>query len=278
MLVFENFWSIKTRLSQYVAEPIVQSVRGVRASFEEVSSVTGLSKSAMFLDLIAESIPPALCALLLLIFARLDRAQEILVIILILIFSIYRMRKFRVKIIRRYRESIESELASFIEMMSLAVNSGLSFVGAFMRITDEYVNPKVEIIDIGSGIARGKFRSRISHISPLQRELDLIRKEVRAGGSVSHSLDLLSARLNSAMVTDFVDAVVLTMARGTPLAEQLNNHAQSIREYHGRILLERAGRAEVKMMMPVVFLLLPISVLFALWPSFQQLQQMVVIV
>jgi tight adherence protein C len=79
------------------------------------------------------------------------------------------------------------------------------------------------------------------------------------------------------MVSDLFDAVILTMGRGTPMADLLNNHAQNIRDSHSRALMEKAGRAEVRMMIPVIFLLLPISVLFALWPSFQQLQQMVVV-
>ena len=31
--------------------------------------------------------------------------------------------------------------------------------------------------------------------------------------------------------------------------------------------MDKAGKAETSMMVPVVFLILPISILFALWPS-----------
>jgi tight adherence protein C len=37
-------------------------------------------------------------------------------------------------------------------------------------------------------------------------------------------------------------------------------------------MLRRAGKAEIALLLPVVFLLLPISVLFALFPSITQLQ------
>jgi tight adherence protein C len=36
-------------------------------------------------------------------------------------------------------------------------------------------------------------------------------------------------------------------------------------------IMDRAGKAEIGLMIPVVFLILPISILFALWPSYQQL-------
>jgi tight adherence protein C len=35
--------------------------------------------------------------------------------------------------------------------------------------------------------------------------------------------------------------------------------------------MDKAGKAETSMMIPIVFLILPISVLFALWPSINQL-------
>jgi tight adherence protein C len=31
--------------------------------------------------------------------------------------------------------------------------------------------------------------------------------------------------------------------------------------------MDKAGKAEISMMVPVVFLILPVSILFALWPS-----------
>jgi tight adherence protein C len=37
------------------------------------------------------------------------------------------------------------------------------------------------------------------------------------------------------------------------------------------LILQRAGKAEIALMIPIVFLILPISILFALFPSFEQL-------
>jgi len=37
------------------------------------------------------------------------------------------------------------------------------------------------------------------------------------------------------------------------------------------IIMNAAGKAEISMMIPVVFLILPISILFALWPSLTNL-------
>jgi tight adherence protein C len=65
---------------------------------------------------------------------------------------------------------------------------------------------------------------------------------------------------------------VLTVAhaveRGTPLAEVLRAQAVDVREAGKRLLLESAGRREIGMMVPVVFFVLPVTIVFALFPGF----------
>lgn len=55
--------------------------------------------------------------------------------------------------------------------------------------------------------------------------------------------------------------------RGTPLADVLRAQAQDVREAARRALMEAGGRKEVAMMVPVVFLILPVTVVFAVFPS-----------
>ena len=54
---------------------------------------------------------------------------------------------------------------------------------------------------------------------------------------------------------------------GTPLAAVLHAQAADAREAGRRVLLETGARREVLMMVPVVFLILPVTVLFAFWPG-----------
>ena len=61
------------------------------------------------------------------------------------------------------------------------------------------------------------------------------------------------------------------MVRGAPIAEVLIRHAQEARDSQRNQILAAAGKAEISMMIPVVFLILPISMLFALWPSLMNL-------
>ena len=73
---------------------------------------------------------------------------------------------------------------------------------------------------------------------------------------------------------DWLDALatnrarhVVAIERGTPLADVLRAQATDVREVGKRALLEASGKKEISMMAPVVFLILPITVLFALYPG-----------
>lgn len=268
--------SVEGRALEEISSSFSRKKREVVKSFVAVSNLTGATMFSLVLDFVAQDFAPVVLSIFLVFTLSLEPLQGTLLVAMATIFSYYKVRSSRTKVIERYRESIEEALAEFIETLSIAVNSGLSLVGGFVRASDEFmisVDRQPKVVGILGAIETTAGKRRIT---PLQRELEWVRGEIAKGQPISNALDAMSNRLQSAIVSDFVDALVLTMARGTPLAELLNNHAQTIRDFHSRKLMERAGRAEVKMMLPVIFLLLPISVIFALWPSFQQLQQMVI--
>ena len=97
----------------------------------------------------------------------------------------------------------------------------------------------------------------------LRRALD----ETRAGTPLSQSLTGVARRTNVMAVTRFIEGVIVALERGTPLADVLRAQAQDAREAARGELIESAGRKEVLMMAPVVFLVLPITILFAVYPG-----------
>ena len=62
------------------------------------------------------------------------------------------------------------------------------------------------------------------------------------------------------------------LERGTPLVEVLRAQAQDARDDSKRELLEIAGRKELAMMFPLVFMILPITICFAIFPGLVVLQ------
>jgi len=145
-----------------------------------------------------------------------------------------------------YRLSIESEFASIIEMLTLSLSAGETPLSAMTRIS---------------------LRSR----GLLAFEFGQVIQSVREGVSFQESLDALGRRVDSVVIRRFVDSLVTAMLRGAPLIEVLQRHAAEARQNQRNILMDKAGKAEISMMIPVVFLILPISVLFALWPSLTHL-------
>jgi tight adherence protein C len=60
--------------------------------------------------------------------------------------------------------------------------------------------------------------------------------------------------------------------RGTPLVDVLRAQAQDSRDDAKRSILEAAGKKEIAMLVPLVFLILPVTVAFAIFPGIMVLQ------
>jgi pilus assembly protein TadC len=97
--------------------------------------------------------------------------------------------------------------------------------------------------------------------------------DARTGVPVAQAFDALSARTGLPIVARFSAGLAVALERGTPLADVLHAQAADVREAGRRDLIEIAARKEVLMMIPVVFLVLPITVLFALSPQRAQLER-----
>jgi tight adherence protein C len=101
----------------------------------------------------------------------------------------------------------------------------------------------------------------------LTRDLAATLDEARAGAAVVSALSALSQRTTLDPLSRFVDGLVVAIERGTPLADVLHAQAADVREHSKRALLDAGGRKELQMMVPVVFMILPVTVLFALYPG-----------
>lgn len=140
-------------------------------------------------------------------------------------------------------ELMMAEFPTIAELLALAVAAGEGAVGALERVT------------------------RISQ-GELARELSRALADARAGASLVLALQGIATRTNLPALARFVDGVAIAVERGTPLADVLRAQAVDVREAGKRALLEAGGRKEIAMMIPVVFMVLPVTVLFALFPGF----------
>ncbi len=142
---------------------------------------------------------------------------------------------------------ILAELPTVAELLALAVGAGEGAVGALERV------------------------ARSTH-GELSGELARTLADARSGTPLTGALENLADRVRLAPLTRFAQGVAVAVERGTPLAEVLRSQAQDVREAGRRALMETGGRKEVAMMVPVVFLVLPVTVVFAIFPGFTLLQ------
>ena len=148
--------------------------------------------------------------------------------------------------VKKYRESIESDFPTIVEALTLSLSAGESPLTSMQRIASR-----------GSGALALEFTHVITSVTD--------------GTPFATALDAMGRRMSSVAVRRFVDAIVIAITRGAPLIEVLHSHSQESRDYQRNRVLSAASKAELSMMIPVVFLILPISILFALWPSLSNL-------
>jgi tight adherence protein C len=85
------------------------------------------------------------------------------------------------------------------------------------------------------------------------------------------ALEAFALRVKTPTARRFSMTVAIALDRGSPIASTLIEQARDITLSSKNRLQREAGRREVMLMIPVVFLIMPISVLFALWPSMRNL-------
>jgi tight adherence protein C len=144
--------------------------------------------------------------------------------------------------LQRREELLLAEFPVVADLLALAVTAGESPTAAIARVTR-----------LSGGELAGELGSALGR--------------ARAGVPLVEALQQLADRTSLAALARFVDGLVVAIERGTPLAEVLRAQAADVREAGKRRLLEAGGRKEIAMMVPVVFLVLPVTVLFALFPG-----------
>ena len=144
--------------------------------------------------------------------------------------------------VRSRERRILAEFPTVAELLALAVAAGEGPVAALDRVVRRSGG------DLSADLAR-------------------VLAEIRTGEPVAVAFDRMATASGLPLVARFAQGVAVAVERGTPLADVLHAQAADVREAGRRELIETAARKEVFMMVPVVFLVLPITVLFAFWPG-----------
>ena len=145
------------------------------------------------------------------------------------------------------KQAMAREFPTIADLLALAISAGEGPIAAMERV------------------------ARTSQ-GELSRELAIAVSEIRAGASLEDALINLGTRSPLDSLSRFAETIAVALERGTPLADVMRAQAQDARELSKRTLMESAGRREVYMLLPVVFLLMPLVIVFAVFPGITALQ------
>lgn len=138
------------------------------------------------------------------------------------------------------------QVSQLTTLLAVAIDSGLSLVAAVH-----------ETFSQAQGLVAKKFQRLLSALE--------------LGGNLFDELARIRSETNNRAVNDLVIKLQVSLQFGSPLSDQLMQFAESLRHQIAQNQLTQAAKKENLMLMPLVFLILPITVVFAIFPAIQYL-------
>lgn len=141
---------------------------------------------------------------------------------------------------------VNEELSSILQMVSIMISAGESPVTSLRYIAErsEGIIPKL-----------------------ISEQLENLESE----GNLVKTLDSLANSSGSKQVRRLGNSIQVAIDRGSPLRQVIQNQVTSLNKVIHTQLLKKSGKSEIALLVPVVFLILPVSILFAIWPSIYSL-------
>ena len=148
---------------------------------------------------------------------------------------------------RRRLARVSAELPTVLEFLTLSLTAGEGMFDAIRRVATT-----------GSG--------------ELPTEFARVVASVGTGVPLGSALTALRDALDHPALSRAIDQVLGALERGAPLAAVLRAQAGDARDEAKRTIIELAGRKEIAMLVPLIFMILPVTVAFALFPGYLVLQ------
>ena len=143
---------------------------------------------------------------------------------------------------------MNEELVNILQMLSIMISAGESPMMALRYISQRSVGYIPKLI----AQSFSKYES---------------------GRNLAQTLEQIAIATGSSQVRRLTNSIQIAIQRGTPILDVLNNQVQSLNKQINLALLKRSGKSEIALLIPVVFLILPVSISFAIWPSIYGLNQ-----
>ena len=146
------------------------------------------------------------------------------------------------------QSEVNEELVNILQMLSIMISAGESPMMAMRYVSMRANGYLPKLINLSFG----KYAS---------------------GNNLAQTMEFIATATGSTQVRRLTNSIQIASERGTPILEVLNNQVQSLNKQINLSLLKKSGKSEIALLIPVVFLILPISISFAIWPSIYGLNQ-----
>ncbi|MHA6511719.1 type II secretion system F family protein [Tessaracoccus sp. Z1128] len=143
---------------------------------------------------------------------------------------------------QKRREQIDLELADTLDQMSIAVQAGLGFDAAMLRVARN-----------GTGV--------------LAQELVRTMQDIQVGQTRRNAYEDLAQRTGSVPLRRFVRTVIQAESYGIPLADVLNAQADEMRIARRQRAERKAMEIPVKVVFPLILCILPVIFIAILGPA-----------
>jgi tight adherence protein C len=135
---------------------------------------------------------------------------------------------------KQRKAAVVRSLPDTVDLLSLCVDAGLDFIAATRWIVDK------------------------SKPTAFIEELSLMLHEIKVGKPRREALKDLSKRINAPDVTAFARTLIQADRMGTPIAEALAILSEDTRERFFRRAEREALQSPMKMLLPLIFFILPV--------------------
>lgn len=208
---------------------------GINLTTGEFSAIKFI---VMFLILGASMIPMAI--------GSLDVILKLLFLLIGVIGAVLVPRYYLKSMVTKRQESIRNDLPDVLDLLSVSVEAGLGFDSAIISVTKKSEGP-------------------------LSDELKTVYREIQLGRPRREALKELTQRSNIEELKIFVSAVIQADQLGISIKNVLRTQSAQLRLSRKQRAEEKALKAPVKMMIPLVVFIFPVIFIILLGPSIMEL-------
>ncbi len=148
--------------------------------------------------------------------------------------------------IDRRKKEIAKDLPNVIDLLKLCVEAGMDFMLAVKRVVRDYKPCAVT------------------------EELSNVWRQIQMGRSRAEALKHFAWRVDMPEVSSFVRALIQGDKMGTPIGDILKVQADEMRMYRILKAEEEAMKAPVKMLLPLLFFIMPVILIVVAGPILLQ--------